>query len=763
MQEYNMQPEENNEPLKCLLESDTSVLNKLLASLKQEQAKLLHEQLTKLLNNQPRHSHACMLLGMMYIKGLGVEKDFMKAIELSEQAIKLDNSTAMVNRAWMHCDGQGGPVDNLAALKLFERAIDLGHSCAMLARARMHEKGQGGPVDYLSAIDLYERAIGLNNSRAMNNRAGMHMLGNGGPVNYPAAIALLERAIALGHSSAMRNRAMMHYNGRGGPVNYLAAIVLFERAIDLGDSSAMNIRAKMHRQGQGGPINDLAAIVLYDQAIDLGYSRAMNLRAMMHEEGQGGPVDYPAAIALLERAIALNDSSALKNRANMHLKGYGESNSQSNPIAAAKLLRQGAHAGFISPADLEKFNPALTSSLELKYFYKSAMCYLKPNVSDNASSAFLVFIANDDSLSQDNKITYSRRMWPACEKLLDDLQDEHEIEALAQLQILIAKQILHQSSDLDEDNAAAEDALKLAENAREKLHSIPTALAHKLHHKLREQLILTLCEFRLPVAQTDAVCLADTITDLLSCPTSSRANLMLIELLLLAQLEPYFSQKEKYRLLLILASRADPSGKDFSVQRLAAQAHSALSTNQFLTVSNSTHFITFDHLVGLATNIMLEQQEITKDVAALKNLQLLLQQSTRYAATPEEALLLHPWVQEALEYPCKTYENMITQSLTSEEKSMPLPTLQHELLERLNDLSHYYRLHPEKMSSSMLTKEQSHAHSSRFFQPSSNNSNSNNNTTSIEVNEARQETLNFAEFRKQKRIEENLLKNHTPS
>jgi tetratricopeptide (TPR) repeat protein len=123
-----------------------------------------------------------------------IKKDYVRAIELYEQAIDLGNADAMNHRAYMHKNGQGSPVDYAKAIELYDQAIDLGNVSAMNNRAFMHEEGQGGDVDYAKAIALYEQAIALGNASAMNNRACMHQRGQGGPRNYAKATALYRRA-----------------------------------------------------------------------------------------------------------------------------------------------------------------------------------------------------------------------------------------------------------------------------------------------------------------------------------------------------------------------------------------------------------------------------------------------------------------------------------------------------------------------------------------------------------------------------------------
>ncbi len=198
-------------------------------------------------------SYALYVNALWHQYGIGRDKNYPEAIRLYEEAIKLGNSSAMYNRAFMYQEGQGvldGNRNYPQAISLYKEAIKLGHAGAMNNRAYMYHYGLGRERNYPKAIRFYEAAIERGNTRAMVNRAFMHRHGQGDAVNYPAAIALYEMAIKQGNAAAMVYRAYMYQYGQGSNVDYPAAIALFERASKLGNGEAMRALDQLRRLSQ---------------------------------------------------------------------------------------------------------------------------------------------------------------------------------------------------------------------------------------------------------------------------------------------------------------------------------------------------------------------------------------------------------------------------------------------------------------------------------------------------------------------------------
>ncbi|MDQ2994031.1 MAG: sel1 repeat family protein [Pseudomonadota bacterium] len=195
-----------------------------------QQAKSLFTKLNTLLTINPKNANALTLLGQLYRRGCGVEKNYLMAIHYFQQGSKLNNSQATTYLASMYEEGEGHTVDHHAATKLYDQAIKQNNSSAMCALGHHHFYGKGGNIiDYAKAIAYYDQAIRHGHPEAMNNRAFMHLHGLGGKIDHNAATMLFDNAVGLGHYGATLNRIFMHQNGFGGEVDWYAANALCDR------------------------------------------------------------------------------------------------------------------------------------------------------------------------------------------------------------------------------------------------------------------------------------------------------------------------------------------------------------------------------------------------------------------------------------------------------------------------------------------------------------------------------------------------------
>jgi len=580
------------------------------------------------------------------------------------------------------------------------------------------------PEDFSSLVDRTLQVGGADALQALMDRVENE--GN------QTAKWLHDRLIAVLAKQPQQSDALcllgsLYSHGRGVEKNAAKAIEFYEQAIKLGHPSAMFQRGLMHKNGEGGNIDYPAAIALFDQAITLGNTTAMNLRGSMHVYGYGGDINYPAAIALFEQAIKLGDIIAIDNRAQMYSQGWGEPNGKSNQISAGRLcleiIKKAKGKDHVATAmkRLAKFSNQYRSSPAIHYLYLLGQLISQSGpLGWGAPETCLASLAFDNSLSRDEKISYFMRTW-LNPNLLDALTNVSAIAGLGELQILIAERALEQSADLadkTEQLMIAQNAFELAEAAREKLSNVDNLGAEMLHNHLHERLILALCKERWFTAQYDAESFVNILTDLRKFPMSPRANFMLMELVQLANLEPYFSSQEKRQLLLILASRADPTGENIDVQRLAAHAKSELKDpHQFSQVDENLRLITFDYLVDLANSVVVQQAQKTDDLKSFNTLRRLLSRADMGDSEVEEAILHHPWVSDALKRPSVTYESVHKVSAS----------MQNDLLQRLDNLADYYNKHPERFISPTLPEEKAQAPKSPgFFHATGNQDNSNN-------------------------------------
>src|SRR5437868_3521793 len=85
----------------------------------------------KTINLKATNSYSLHYLGFMYDMGLGVKKNYKKAMELYKKAIKKNNSDAMNNLAYMYEHELGVKRNYRKAIELYKKGIEKNCDFAM--------------------------------------------------------------------------------------------------------------------------------------------------------------------------------------------------------------------------------------------------------------------------------------------------------------------------------------------------------------------------------------------------------------------------------------------------------------------------------------------------------------------------------------------------------------------------------------------------------------------------------------------------------
>jgi hypothetical protein len=107
----------------------------------------------------------------MLRRGLGVEKNLGRALDLYTEAARKGLVLAMANAAEMHMNGEGTLKDPEEAAQWYTLAANGGLSIAMVRLAEMYEQGNGVKKDPGRARELYERAAKNGYAPAMERTA----------------------------------------------------------------------------------------------------------------------------------------------------------------------------------------------------------------------------------------------------------------------------------------------------------------------------------------------------------------------------------------------------------------------------------------------------------------------------------------------------------------------------------------------------------------------------------------------------------------
>lgn len=217
------------------------------------------------------------ILGWNYQKGIGVEKDYSKALYYYKQAADMGN----------------------------------GDAYAGIGYAFANDLGIGKNTE--KAIDFYKQGAKLGSARAMNNLGSAYNCGLGVQKNPCEAVVWFEKAASLNYELGIMNLADCYYNGEGVSRDYSKALVLYKKAAELGNSGAMNRIGFCYDQGLGVEKDLREAFVWFKKSADLGNSAAMGNVGLCYEYGDGVEVNYKKAAEWYEKAIAAGYEKAKKS------------------------------------------------------------------------------------------------------------------------------------------------------------------------------------------------------------------------------------------------------------------------------------------------------------------------------------------------------------------------------------------------------------------------------------------------------------------
>ncbi len=119
-----------------------------------------HRALTAYRNAAAKgHVQAMLRIGMIFEKGMDVDRDTGAAMRWYDKAARLGNAQAMVKLARLYGKGLGVPKDYAAAIKWLRKAAATGDGIAMVNLSRMYDEGVGVDSDEREAARYLLNAL----------------------------------------------------------------------------------------------------------------------------------------------------------------------------------------------------------------------------------------------------------------------------------------------------------------------------------------------------------------------------------------------------------------------------------------------------------------------------------------------------------------------------------------------------------------------------------------------------------------------------
>ena len=104
-------------------------------------------------------NEALYILGCMYLRGNGVERNGKTALYYFEQSANLGNDKAMWQIGWMYTEGIGVKRNYSKGRLWYEKSINLGNKTSMIWLGEIYQYGRGTKQDLDKALSLYTQAL----------------------------------------------------------------------------------------------------------------------------------------------------------------------------------------------------------------------------------------------------------------------------------------------------------------------------------------------------------------------------------------------------------------------------------------------------------------------------------------------------------------------------------------------------------------------------------------------------------------------------
>ena len=167
---------------------------------------------------QERLPEAQFKLGILYLKGAGIEKEVLKGQNLLLQAAKQDHAEAQFELGHLYRTGTGVTRDGAEAIRWYKSAADLGYGQAMLSLGIMYDGGEvGTPKDPNIAISWYRQAAEKGIAQACSILGVKYFSGEdviSDPINGYVWALLAVQASEKGNNESFEQKTMYEHNRR---------------------------------------------------------------------------------------------------------------------------------------------------------------------------------------------------------------------------------------------------------------------------------------------------------------------------------------------------------------------------------------------------------------------------------------------------------------------------------------------------------------------------------------------------------------------
>jgi uncharacterized protein len=206
-------------------------------------------------------------LGLMYVTGQGVARDYAEAVKWYREAADQGLAVAQGSLAMMYVAGNGVLQDYVQAVQWARKAADQGDAISQFILGASYYHGQGVAKDYAEAVKWYRKAADQGIPEAQDSLGVAYRYGRGVPEDAGQALKWFRQAADQGFADAEHNLGVMYASGRGGVQDIAEAIRWFRKAADQGLADSQFNLGVAYDEGQGVPRDYVQAYKWFSLAV----------------------------------------------------------------------------------------------------------------------------------------------------------------------------------------------------------------------------------------------------------------------------------------------------------------------------------------------------------------------------------------------------------------------------------------------------------------------------------------------------------------
>ena len=295
-----------------------------------------------------------------------------EALKLLLDAVTMEDGISATNNLGMiYMTGKGVPKNYEVAYNWFKQGAEAEISACMANMGRLYELGYNGKPNYKAAIDQYLKANKFGYPDALKDIAALLIRVSAKPnskSNTDDLISHIKLGFITEHDldascddGSLENiiAEMFYRVDDNEPTLKEAALLCFMAAREKGDSDAINALGEFYLEGELLEPNAQTALKYFTEAAELGNAHAMSNLGECYLEGKGTEQNFDMAIHWLKQsidngfkavipALAFAYYSRNQNDTDLYLPLMKQSCDMDHPTVSSMVSRGQYHSDFES-------------------------------------------------------------------------------------------------------------------------------------------------------------------------------------------------------------------------------------------------------------------------------------------------------------------------------------------------------------------------------------------------------------------------------